>query len=1032
MKKIIFVLAIFSHALVSAQLSSFKGMSMRSIGPGVTSGRVTAIDVAPNQMEMYVGAASGGVWKSESAGVRWSPIFDDQPNISIGAIKVSSTHPDVVWVGTGEGNPRNSQNSGKGIYRSLDAGKTWKCMGLEKTKAIHRICLDRQDNAWVAAMGSAWGPNTERGVYFFNAQTSSWTSSLFVNDSTGCADLIMDPNNDQKLLAAMWQYQRKPWTFQSGGKGSGLYITHDGGKNWKRLTEKEGLPKGNLGRIGIAIAPSDSRIVYAMIEAKKTGLYRSDNGGANWYLVTENGVDDRPFYYSEFYVDPQNPNHLIYLHSIVSESIDGGKTWKTLLPYWGVHPDHHAFWWNPVNVNEMWEGNDGGLNVSRDGGKNWTFIPNLPLGQFYHVNYDHATPYNVYGGLQDNGTWKGPAYVWHSDGILDSDWQELYFGDGFDAVPDPSDENWVYVLSQGGDLARVHAPTGQEQSIRPVHPEGAKLRFHWNTAIAADPHDQNGIYLGSQFLHHSSDHGQTWSIISPDLTTNDPSKQEAYKSGGLTTDATSAENHCTIISIMPHPSRKNEIWVGTDDGQLQRTTNGGVLWENISAGIKQFPKHAWIPQIVINDNQPDEIWVVVNNYRLNDWTPYLFHTTDNGKHWENCLDKKNVQGHCLSVCPDLLQTQLIFLGTDEGLYVSMDDGEKWEKWKYQYPSVATQDLKIHPQEHDLIIGTFGRGIYILDDIRPMRTWIEQSAMPSDTILLFPPKEGIQANYKRHNGQRFYADLVFQGQSRSSEVKVGCIIKQNKKKEGEEKEKMKIAILDTKGDTIRYFEQAPDSFVTYVSWGFDRDGMQYPTRAKREKKKERPGGGWNVAPGKYTMHIAYGKQKAQTEVEVLPDPRFPWDQKVYERQWALYQDWKKVIKDLDDEVEKIKESRELMDWSLQAIKYLPDSVQKQWKTQADTLHKYWNQQMEVVFMPEGRRGHQDYSRYINGRIWTPYSLIASGSAMPGKNAEVAIEELRKDVEEWKLANQKIWQQYWNPFAAQAPNHLLWPEVWRNQK
>jgi len=1030
MKKIIFLIGIFVVQSVYSQVAQFKGMSMRSIGPGVTSGRVTAIDLPPNQGSIYIGAASGGVWKSESAGVQWSPVFDEQPNISIGSIKVSASHPDVLWVGTGEGNPRNSQNSGKGVFRSLDAGKTWKCMGLEESRAIHRICLDKNDNAWVAAMGSAWGPNPERGVFYYNAELEKWEKSLFVNDSTGCADLVMDPNNDQKLLAAMWQYQRKPWNFQSGGKGSGLYLTYDGGKIWKRLTEKEGMPKGPLGRIGIAIAPSDSRVVYAMIEAKKTGLYRSDDGGANWYLVTENGVDDRPFYYSEFYVDPKNPNHLIYLHSIVSESIDGGKTWKTLLPYWGVHPDHHAFWWNPKNPNEMWEGNDGGLNVSRDGGRNWTFIPNLPLGQFYHVNYDLATPYNVYGGLQDNGTWKGPAYVWHSDGILDSDWQELYFGDGFDAVPDPSDESWVYVLSQGGDLARVHAATGQEQSVRPVHPEGIPLRFHWNTGIAEDPFDKNGLYIGSQFLHHTSNHGQTWEIISPDLTSNDPAKQVAYKSGGLTTDATSAENHCTIIAIAPHPSRPKEIWVGTDDGQLQRTVNGGSQWENISAGIKHFPKNAWIPQIVINDNQPDEVWVVVNNYRQNDWSSYLFHTTDGGKHWENTVEKKNVQGHCLSVCPDPVEPRLVFLGTDEGLYVSFDQGQKWEKWKHQYPSVPTQDLKIHPTEHDLIIGTFGRGIYVLDDIRPMRAWIQQPEHHKDTIFLFPPKPGIQASYRRHNGQRFYADLAYQGESRGSEVIVGCIVKQQDKKESEEKEKLKVSVLDAAGDTLRYFEQEPDSFVTYVKWGFERDGMHYPSRTKREKKKERPGGGWNVAPGQYEMHVAFGKQKAKTSVEVLPDPRFNWSEDVYMRQWELYQSWKKVVEELDQEVEKIKESKELMDWTMQAIKYMPDSVQKQWKMQVDSIHKYWNQQMDVVFIPEGRKGHQDYSRYISGRIWTPYSLFSSGIAMPGKNAELAIDNLRRDVSNWKAENQKIWETHWKPFAALATQQLTWPERWRN--
>ncbi len=1016
---------------VMSQVDFFKGMNMRSIGPGVMSGRVTSIDIDAHHQKILVGSASGGLWKSESDGTTWTPIFDQQVNISIGAVKISKEHPDIIWVGTGEGNPRNSQNSGKGVFRSLDAGKTWKCVGLENTKAIHRICMDSKDNVWVAAMGSAWGPNPDRGVFYYNGALEKWEKSLFINDSTGCADLVMDPHNDQKLIAAMWQYQRKPWEFNSGGKGSGLHITYDGGRNWKSLSEKEGLPKGPWGRIGVAFAPSDSRVVYAMVESKKTGLYRSDDGGAHWHLVTENGVDDRPFYYSEFYVDPSNSSHLIYLHSIVSESLDGGKTWTTLLPYWGVHPDHHAFWWNPKNPLEMWEGNDGGLNVSRDGGKNWTFIPNLPLGQFYHVNYDMATPYNVYGGLQDNGTWKGPGYVWHSNGILDSDWQELYFGDGFDAVPDPSHPDWVYVLSQGGDIARVNAVTGEEQSVRPVHPQGETLRFHWNTAVAEDPHRPNGLYLGSQFLHHSKDHGQTWRVISPDLTSNDPLKQVSYKSGGLTTDATSAENHCTIIAITPHPKRVDEIWVGTDDGQLQKTSNGGGFWENINGRIKHFPKCAWIPQIVISESNPDEVWVVVNNYRQNDWTPYLFHTEDGGKNWENCAEQKNIEGHCLSVCQDSKEPKLVFMGTDQGLYLSMDRGKKWEKWKHDYPSVATQDMKIHPRENDLIISTFGRGIYILDDISVIRNYIQHPIQKEDSIAVLSVRDGIQVNYRRHHGQRFPADMYFQGENKNANVSISCYIKQQKVKDGEDKKKMKITILSNTGDTLRCFEQEPDSFITNIQWNFDRNGMDFPTKSKREKKKEKSGGGWPVAPGEYKMHIQYLKQKEEISFKALPDPRVKWSQEVYDQQWKLYQEWKSTIEKLDKEVERVKMARELTDWTLQSVKYLPDSIQKNWKTQSDTLNKHWNQRLEMVFMPEGRKGLQDNSRYLNGRIWTPYGLIQSGNEMPGENATLAIANLKKEVDLWIEGNAKIWDQYWLPFARGA-QQMAWPEDWKVQK
>jgi photosystem II stability/assembly factor-like uncharacterized protein len=906
-------------------------------------------------------------------------------------------------------------------------------MGLEETKSIHRICIDQQDNVYAAAMGSAWGPNVDRGVFYYNNQNKSWKKILYVNDSTGCADLVMDPRNDQKLLAAMWQYQRQPWHFQSGGKGSGLYITVNGGQDWKKITDKEGLPKGTLGRIGLAVAPSDSRIVYAMIESERTGLYKSQDGGHHWSLVTEKGVDDRPFYYSEFYVDPNNPNHLIYLHSIVSESIDGGKTWNTILPYWGVHPDHHAFWWNPNNTLEMWEGNDGGLNVSRDGGKNWEFIPNLPLGQFYHVHYDHQTPYNVYGGLQDNGTWKGPAYVWHSNGILDSDWQELYFGDGFDAVPDPSDENYVYVLSQGGNMGRVNATTGEEQFVQPVHPEGKPLRFHWNTAISNDPFVENGIYIGSQYVHYSSDNGQSWEIISPDLTTNDTTKQHAYKSGGLTTDATSAENYCTILTIEPSIHPTGEIWVGTDDGQVSMTTNHGKSWNNVTERIKGLPKNAWIPQIVVSPTDQNEIWVVANNYRQNDWKPYLFHSTDGGKKWENVVEKANMTGHCLSVVQDPIQPELVFCGTEHGLYVSMNRGKDWEKWKHGYPSVPTQDLKIHPDHGDLLIGTFGRALYILDDLSPLRDWIHNGNKINDSLSVYNTVNPIyQAQYKRHNGQRFPADRYFSGDNKSSTAKLYCHIKQNDKKK---EQKLSITIKGQQGgrwDTIRHWKQEPDSFLTAIEWNFDSNGFDYPSREKREKSKDIPGGGFKVVPGEYWTIVQWGKEKDSVLWNVQYDPRMVFSSENHEKQKLMYNNWKNEMIALREELDKIHEAQALAQWTLEAMKYQNDSAIKTIKTLKDSLDKSWEKQMLKVFLKEGLRGIQDDSKVISGHWWTPYSLLNTESVMPGENAQLAITNLQREINIWKDENQLIWKGPWDSFEKASGQYVVWPKKWITQK
>ncbi|MBL7941164.1 MAG: hypothetical protein JNM00_00250, partial [Flavobacteriales bacterium] len=685
----------------SSVLKPFENMTMRSIGPSAMSGRVTAIDVHPDDPDkIYAGTASGGLWLSENGGMSWTPLFDDQPVHSIGSLEIDPVNHDIIWAGTGEGNPRNSQTSGKGIYKSLDGGRSWQLMGLENTRTIHRVAVNFHDHdiVYAGASGSAWGSGPERGVYKTDDGGISWKKVLFVNDSVGCADLVMDPSNPDKLFASMWQYGRKPWTFNSGGAGSGLYRTVDGGKNWIKITNENGLPEGPLGRIGIAIAPTDPKVVYALVESKKTALYKSTDGGYNWQLVTDKDVDDRPFYYHEIYVDPSNANRIIYLHSTVTESIDGGKSFHQFAG-WEIHPDHHAFWWSKDDPTYMIEGNDGGLNISRDNGRSWQFASNLPLGQFYHIDYDMDTPYHVYGGMQDNGSWKGPGYTWNGGGIRSADWQEVLFGDGFDVVPYAGNSRYLYAMYQGGELNWVDSETGDGRGIKPVHPDGTKLRFHWNSGISADPYNKDGIYYGSQFIHYSNDRGLSWKIISPDLTTNDSTKLRQFESGGLTIDNTSAENHCTILCIAPSTLDKNVIWAGTDDGNVQLTTDGGRTWQNVSALMPGFPSGGWVPQIVPSQHRPSEVFVVVNNYRQNDWKPYLFHSVDMGRTWRNLVSENEVNGHCLSVVQDPVQSSLLFLGTEHGLYVSFDGGTDWHQWTYGYPKgVATQDLKIHPRE----------------------------------------------------------------------------------------------------------------------------------------------------------------------------------------------------------------------------------------------------------------------------------------------------------------------------------------------
>ncbi|MFM8744242.1 MAG: WD40/YVTN/BNR-like repeat-containing protein [Cytophagales bacterium] len=664
-------------------MEKMKGMKPRAIGPAGMSGRITAIDVVNSNTDiMYAGSASGGVWKTTSGGIHWEPIFDKENVLSIGAIAIQQDNPSVIWVGTGEGNPRNSLNSGSGVYRSLDGGKNWKLMGLEKTRNIYRIIIDPKNTntIYVGAIGSPWGEHPERGVFKTTDGGNSWEKVLYVNEKTGCADLVIDPTNPNKLIAAMWEHRRWPWTFKSGGPGSGLYITFDGGKTWTKRTDKDGLPEGELGRMGLAIAASKPDVIYASIENKKNALYKSTDGGFKWTMVNDkmSEIGDRPFYYSEIHADPKNENRLYTIYSEVNVSEDGGKSFQKLLPYSGVHPDHHAWWISKEDPGFMVEGNDGGLNITHDYGKNWRFVENIPVGQFYHVAVDMEQPYNLYGGLQDNGSWVGPAYTWKDGGIQNAYWQAVMFGDGFDVQPDPEDSRYGYAMSQGGFLGRYDRKTGHTKIIRPTHPDAKfKLRFNWNAALALDPFDKSTIYYGSQFLHKSTDKGSTWEIISGDLTTNDPEKQKQHESGGLTMDATGAENHCTILAIAPSPKDKNVIWVGTDDGQVQLTRDGGKTWTNLTPKIMGMPKGAWIPQLQASTYHAGEVFVVVNNYRQFDYKPYLFRSKDFGQTWESLLSTAQVgdANYTLAVAQDLVEPKLIFVGTENGFWVSLDEGK---------------------------------------------------------------------------------------------------------------------------------------------------------------------------------------------------------------------------------------------------------------------------------------------------------------------------------------------------------------------
>ncbi|MFM7813976.1 MAG: WD40/YVTN/BNR-like repeat-containing protein, partial [Flavobacteriales bacterium] len=783
------------------------------------------------------------------------------------------------------------------------------------------------------------------------------------------------------------------------------------GDHWTKLGVDEGLPEGELGRIGVAISPSNPNIVYALIEAKQNAFYRSTDGGYHWEQMANSRIGDRPFYYSECYVDPMNENHIIALQSTVMESIDGGKNWSTLLPYYGVHPDHHAFWWSHRNSKFMIEGNDGGLNISRDGGKNWTFVNNLPVGQFYHVRYDTKTPYNVYGGLQDNGSWVGPSYVWNEGGIRSSDWKEILFGDGFDVAPVPGNSKLAYAMYQNGELNLVDIASGHTVYIKPVADDTTELRFNWNAALATVESEPSRVYFGSQFVHQSDDLGLSWTKISPDLTTNDPNKLKQRTSGGLTPDVTSAENHCTIICISPRQDDTDVIWVGTDDGNIQLTTNGGETWELVSKNIRDLPKGAYVAQVIPDVENPEGAFAVVNNYRQNDWAPYLFHTSNFGKSWQRMVKENQVSGHCLSLAQDEVEPSLLFLGTEHGLYVSLNFGKDWHAWEHDYPRVATQDLQIQPVENDLIIATFGRGIYVLDDIQPLRMLVEDPYLfYQKGIFALPVDEQYMVSFARPNGERFPADAHYEGDNRESGA-IFCFLstipfvkKDNKK--------VQITIRNLKQvnqPIISHFETALDSCVCMVYWDFDMTGVRFPSRQLPDDKDEPRGGGAQISPGKYQITFTCETYSDSTEFFVEADPRHAWDMKKHTQ-------YVEAFKRANDIVVRATKGSDILAESLMAVervkgllKNAPESTRTKLLAQSDSLIQQIESLQLIYFMPENSKGIEDDSKTLINQLYTMYGYIQpSGNAGNTESIILANQrEVDRAIERINVFLEKDW-------------------------
>jgi photosystem II stability/assembly factor-like uncharacterized protein len=851
------------------------GLGARNIGSAAMSGRVAAVaaHAEKGKTTVYVGSASGGVWKSLDGGTTFKPVFDKNPVQSIGALAIDPTHPQTVWVGTGESWTRNSVSIGDGIYKSTDDGATWTNVGLRESERIVRILVHptNGDVVYACVPGKLWSDSADRGVYKTADGGKTWTLVLAGgNQSTGCSGLAMDPSNPDALFAGMWDFRRQGWTYRSGGDGpdapsaSGLFHTTDGGKTWNAMTSatNKGLPPAPWGRVEVVTAPSDAKVVYALVESKDSALYRSADGGATWEQRDKSqNMVWRPFYFARLVVDPTNPDRLFKPDLNLIASDDGGRSFSG--SGGGAHGDWHDLWIDPTNPKHVIGGDDGGLWISWDGGSRWWKSDNLPISQFYHVALDTKDPYQVYGGLQDNSSWVGDSS--YPGGITSQRWENLYDGDGFWVVVDPTDPEAVYAESQGGYIGRVDRRTHSARDIQPQARYKEKLRFNWNTPIAASPTQKGTIYIGSQFLFRSRNRGDTWERVSPDLTTNDPEKQKQEQSGGITVDNSSAEMHTTIYSISESPKDPNVLWVGTDDGNVQVSRDGARTWTNVAPNVPGLPKFSWVSWVEASRFDAATAYAAFDRHTFGDMTPWVYKTTDSGKTWTRIVSPdQGVRGWAHVVKEDTVSPQLLFVGTEMGLWISVDGGGKWAEFKGGgFPSVAVREVQVQPRENDLVIATHGRGIWIVDDISPLR------AMTGDTLTRpasFLPGRGTQQRMHADGGWS-NGDAAFVGENPAG----GAVITYYQRTRhlfG----RLKLEVLDDKGKVVDTLPASTRRGINRVAWPMRVEPPRAPRAAQVAHNATR---GPRLPPGVYTVRLTKGDAVVESKLTVSLDRRAPY-------------------------------------------------------------------------------------------------------------------------------------------------------------
>lgn len=930
MKSTIFALAAFAALALPAAAAPYSNLKFREIGPAAATGRVTSVaGSAHNDKLYYAGAAGGGVWKSVDGGHTWSNVFDGQNISAIGAIAVDPQNDDVVYVGTGEANPRNDVSYGNGVYKTTDGGKTWTNIGLKGTRHIARILVDPKDSRHiiVGALGDVFADSTERGVYVSFDGGATWAKTLYLSPISGASDLAMDAGRPNVVFAGMWHFRRKSWTFESGGEDDGIFKSTDGGRTWQRLAG-HGLPEGNTGRVGLAVAPSDGSRVYALIESREGTLWRSDDGGSTWMLDTKNTlVNQRPFYFSHLEVDPHNKNRVYSISAQMAMSEDGGKQFHVIGD--DLHWDFHTMWIDPSDSDRMILGGDGGQFISNDGGEHWFSSKNLPIGQIYHVGYSvNEDPYTLCIGLQDNNAWCGPSNSLDQGGIQNKYWSTVVGGDGEWSVPDPLNPHIIWSDSQNAGVQVLNRDTADSWWSQPYLATAGQFfdsstspyRFNWSSPIAFAPWDGKIAWVGGNVVFQSGDQGKTWKPISPDLTRN--VKEHQRPSGGpITNDVSGAESSDNILDIEGSPLHRGEIWAGTDDGLIQLTLDGGKHWKNVTPS--DIPEFGHVETVAPSPLKDGTAYASIDNHMAGDYKPYLIVTHDFGRTWSRIVSGLPDDQYARTVRPDIRNPNLVFAGTENGLWISFDGGAQWQDFRNNLPAVAVRDIRIQPQADDLIVATHGRGLYILDDLRPVQ---ELTAAVAAGTQLFAPRTAVQYTMR-------ITDEGHNTEYSAANPRYGVLLTYYQKTAAATAPKLEI--LDSYGHAIRTIQGTHDAGgkqVPYLpnkdgmnryAWDFNEDPPQAWNGAANKEYGAPPVGAY-VVPGHYTARLTLGGKVLMQGFNVKPDPRSKLTQADYVEGYRFAKHIVREIDTMDRMLNALDDAKK----SLDSIKAADTSLQSQ--------------------------------------------------------------------------------------------------------